>query len=142
MNKKELVALIMRIYAVAFLLVGLLMLFGPDALGRVFNDLGDRLGLFADAPATGNLLWLSLAVSYMAVVTMLAYYVQKDPVKNKPALIALTLGKATSSLTSFAFYYGNAKAFIYLTNGLVDGSIVLVCLLCLFWLRGQGGGRA
>lgn len=140
MKRIDIVKLFMRGYAISFLAVGLTFLWSPDGTIRFLNNLGDRVGMFADAPMTGAMLWLSLAVAYMAVVTVLAWQVQADPAKNRSALVALTVGKGVSSLTSFVFYFGSAKVFLYLANGIVDGGITLSCLLCLFWLKGGKKG--
>lgn len=140
MKKNDIIVLFMRIYAASFLVVGLIFLWTPNGLIHFFNDLGDGIGMFADVPDTGALLWLSLSVAYMATVTLLALFIQSDPAGNKKSLWALTVAKGVSAGTSLAFYFGNAKGFLYLVNGVTDGSIALLCLVFLSWLRGGKKG--
>ena len=57
-------------------------------------------------------------------------------------LLALAAGKAASSITSLIFFIED-DVFVYLLNGIVDGSLVFVSLL-LWSLAGRVGspGRA
>lgn len=126
---------IMRGLAALFAVVGVLFLFAPDGVLAFGDALGARLGAFAPAPPTGAKLWLSLGVSYMALVTALAYLASLNPRGNRRLMLLLALGKASSALTSLAFFSTDSPVFIYLLNFAVDGSLVLLVLGCWWRVR-------
>jgi len=113
----------------AFIIVGALFFLVPDGVVVFTNLVGSWLGEFSEAPQTGFRLWLSLATAYMVLVSVLAYLIQRDLHGNRPLLLVLAAGKAASSLTCLLFYLFSLDAFGYLLNFLVDGSIVLNCLV-------------
>ncbi len=113
----------------AFIIVGTLFLLVPDGVVAFTNRAGSWFGNFSEAPQTGFRLWLSLGTAYMVLVTVLAYLVRRDIHGNRDLLLVLAAGKLTSSLTCLLFYLFSLDAFGYLLNFLVDGSIVLNCLL-------------
>jgi len=118
----------LRLLAASFAVVGFLFIAWPDGtLGRL-TDLGDAIGDFAPAPETDERLWLSLGFAYMAVITGICLIAQADPVRYRPMLLALALGKAASSVTSLVFFFQD-DVFAYLLNGLVDGFLVGASLL-------------
>ncbi len=124
----------------AFLIVGALFVSVPDGVVAFTTALGRRFGNFAEPPATGFRLWLSLGTAYMVLVVALAYLIQKDLHGNKRLLPLLALGKFTSSLTSLLFYVYSLDAFAYLLNFIVDGAIVLNLAVIYFSLGTTGGG--
>jgi len=132
---------IMRGLAATFAVVGLLFLFTPDGVLAFGDALGARLGTFAPAPPTGAKLWLSLGVSYMALVTALATLASRNPRANRQLMLLLALGKASSALTSLAFFLSDSPVFIYLLNFIVDGSLVLLVLGCWRRVGKDEGGR-
>ncbi|MFQ5409331.1 MAG: hypothetical protein ACE5FI_13040 [Anaerolineales bacterium] len=136
-GREQLMVWTLRGLAASFAVVGLLFLFAPDGTLAFGDALGARLGTFAPAPPTGAKLWLSLAVSYMALVTALAYLAARDVRANAGLLRILALGKAASSLTSLVFFLSEARVFIYLLNFVVDGGIALLVLGCWRWIRGM-----
>jgi hypothetical protein len=138
----------------AFVAVGTLFLLVPDGVVAFTNRIGAWLG-FPEAPPTGFRLWLSLATGYMVLVSVLAHLIQRDVHRNRGLLLVLAAGKLASSLTCLAFYLFSLGAFGYLLNFLVDGAIVLDCLLLHRlldpqrrlsavprWLERGGRGRA
>jgi len=133
-DKSTWVVWIMRVLAASFAIVGLLFLFAPDGVLAFGDALGARLGAFAPAPPTGAKLWLSLGVSYMVLVTALAYLASRDVRANRGLMLLLAFGKASSSLTSLAFFLSDSPVFIYLLNSAVDGLLALLVLGCWWWI--------
>ena len=113
--------------AVVFAATGLLFFLFPDGTIRFLDAVGRPLG-FPDAPVSPLRFWLSLAVAYMVLVTLLAAAIARDPRDRAPLMPILAAGKATSSLTCLGYFVGAASAFVYLLNALVDGSLALVVL--------------
>jgi len=119
--------LVFRALAVAFAATGFLFFLFPDGTIRFLDAVGRPLG-FPDAPVSPLRFWLSLAVAYMVLVTLLALAIARDPRGRAPLMPILAAGKATSSLTCLGYFVGTAPAFVYLLNALVDGSLALVVL--------------
>jgi hypothetical protein len=119
-----------RMFAAVFFLVGLLFFVFPDGTIDALNAVGAALG-FPDAPHLAHRFWLGLAVSYMAVVTALAYLISQAPTERRLLMLPLAIGKMTSSLTCLLFLVFDHLYFIYFANFLVDGSIALGAL----WTR-------
>lgn len=139
----------------AFVAVGALFFLVPDGVVAFTNRVGSWLGDFSEAPATGFRLWLSLGTAYMVLISVLAYLIQRDLHGNRSLLLVLAAGKLTSSVTCLLFYLFSLDAFGYLLNFLVDGAIVVDCLLLYRlldpqrrlrgiprWLERGGRGRA
>jgi hypothetical protein len=61
-------------------------------------------------------------------------------VRYRPMILALAAGKAASSITSLIFFIED-DVFVYLLNGIVDGSLVFASLL-LWSLAGRVGSPA
>ncbi|MEB2284624.1 MAG: hypothetical protein B6D46_00545 [Polyangiaceae bacterium UTPRO1] len=112
-----------------FVVVGTLFFLVPDGVVAFTDRVGAWFGDFPQAPQTGFRLWLSLTTGYMVLVSLLAYLIQRDIHGNRSLLLVLAAGKLTSSVTCLLFYMFSLAAFGYLLNFLVDGSIVLNCLL-------------
>src|SRR2546428_173969 len=64
--------------AAAFAVTGLLFFCFPDATVATLNAAGRPFG-FPPAPASPLRFWLSLAVAYMMLVTLLAAAIARDP---------------------------------------------------------------
>ena len=128
----------LRLLALTFAVVGLLFLALPTQVADVITDLGEWFGSFAAPPATGMRLWLTLAFAYMVVIAGICLIAQADPVRYRPLLILLAVGKLASSLTALGFFLWQDNVFIYLLNFLVDGSLVLVAFY-LWQLSGRIG---
>ena len=122
------------VLAILFAGVGVIFLLLPSGLIGFFNGLSRSLGM-KPAPQTGYQFFLILAVSYMYFVTLLAWFMFRNPrVKTYPLLLAQA--KAVSSIISFLFFIFHQPFLIYLTNGFVDGAIAaLVFILYLKMLR-------
>ncbi|MGH9362598.1 MAG: hypothetical protein ACRD2T_11845, partial [Thermoanaerobaculia bacterium] len=113
--------------ALAFGTTGLLFFLFPDGTVRALNATGSLLG-FPSAPPSPLRFWLSLAVAYMVLVTLLAAAIARDPRGRAHLMPILAAGKATSSLTCALYLVGSAPHFVYLANALVDGSLALLVL--------------
>ena len=101
---------------------------------------GRPLGL-PPAPASPLRFWLSLAVAYMMLVTLLAAAIARDPRSRAHLMPILAAGKATSSLTCAGYFVASSPAFIYLANALVDGTLALTALGAygLVWATSETG---
>jgi hypothetical protein len=126
--------------AIAFGSTGLLFFLFPDGTVRVLNAVGGVFG-FPPAPPSPLRFWLSLAVAYMVLVTLLAAAIARDPRGRADMMPILAAGKATSSLTCLGYFVGSSPAFIYLLNALVDGSLALIVLAAwgIVWATGETG---
>lgn len=114
------------VLAGAFAAVGLVFLVIPSGVVSFFNRMSAPWG-FPAAPAEGSGLYVLLAVSYMVVVTALAWGMARRPADLVyPRLLALA--KITSSLLSLGFFVLRAGTFVVLVNGVVDGLIGLFVL--------------
>jgi hypothetical protein len=127
-SAERLAVLGLRLLAVSFAVVGILFIAVPNGVLDVLSDLGDDLGGFSRAPHGDEQLWLSLGFAYMVVITGICVVAQADPVRYRPLVLVLAVGKAASSLTSLAFFLFDDNVFAYLLNFLLDGSLVLVSL--------------
>ena len=107
--------------AAVFAVVGVLFLVLPVTVLRFFNDLSLSFGL-QSSPVEGINLYLILAVGYMYLVTLLAWFMYHRP-ENLFAPLLLVNAKFASSALSFIFFFGISHALIYLVNGVVDGLI-------------------
>jgi len=126
--------------AVGFAITGFFFIAWPDGTLARLTELGGHLGFDTPAPKTEERLWLSLGFAYMVVITAIALIVQTDVVRYRPLLLALAVGKAASSITSLIFFIQD-DVFVYLLNGIVDGSLVFASLL-LWSLAGRVGSPA
>jgi hypothetical protein len=130
----------LRLMAIGFAVTGFFFIAWPDGTLERLTELGGHLGFDTPAPKTDERLWLSLGFAYMVVITGLALIAQADVVRYRPMLLALAAGKAASSITSFVFFIED-DVFVYLLNGIVDGSLVGASLL-LWSLAGRVGTPA
>src|SRR2546427_12735638 len=117
----RLLRLLFTALAAAFGVTGLLFFCFPDATVATLNAAGRPLGL-PPAPASPLRFWLSLAVAYMMLVTLLAAAIARDPRSRAHLTPILAAVKATSSLTCAGYFVASSPAFIYLANALVDGT--------------------
>lgn len=112
--------------AVIFAVVGLLFLFAPSGVLSFFNMLSGYLGM-APSPEQGISFYLILAVGYMYLVTLLAYFMYRYPQDRRYPLL-LANGKLASSIISFYLFILNEPYLIYVANGVIDGFIGLLVL--------------
>ncbi|MEN6348703.1 MAG: hypothetical protein ABFD08_04800 [Syntrophomonas sp.] len=112
--------------AVIFAVVGLLFLLAPSGVLGFFNIVSKYLGM---APSTeqGSNFYLILAVGYMYLVTLLAYFMYRNPEDSKFPLL-LANGKLASSILSIFMFILHKPYLIYITNGVVDGFIGLLVI--------------
>ena len=124
---------IFQLLALSFAVVGMIFFLFPDGTLRVINAAGAVFRIFPPAHPSVLRFWLSLGVSYMALVTILAVMIQSDPRRYRHLMPVLAAGKFCSSFTCLLFFAFSSPAFIYLLNFLVDGSITLLVLGCYLW---------
>ena len=126
--------------AVAFAIVGGLFLFLPGGVITFFNTLSGHLGM-SKAPLADRSFFGVLAVAYMYLVTLLAWFMYRVPGQK---LYPLLLGHAkfASSFLSFGMFFFHAPLLIYLINGIVDAGLGLLALVMFFSVRTQAKERA
>jgi nitric oxide reductase large subunit len=122
------VVLNLRLLAAGFAVVGILFIAVPSGVLDVISDVGEWFGNDTRAPHTQEYLWLALSFAYMVVITGICVVAQMDPVRYRPLLIVLAVGKTASSLGALAFFVIQEPVFIYLLNFLVDGFLALSAL--------------
>jgi hypothetical protein len=60
----------------------------------------------------------------MYLVTLLAYFMYKYPENTLPSML-LMHGKSASSVISFSLFFFHLPSLLFLTNGIVDGTIAI-----------------
>jgi len=113
--------------AITFAFVGLIFFFIPDGVLSFFNMLSGHLGV-PQSPVQGLDFYLILAVGYMYLVTLLAYFMYRHPRDGKYPLL-LANGKLASAVLSFYLFLTHQPYLIYAANGVIDGGIGILVLL-------------
>ncbi len=111
-----------------FLIVGALFYIVPNPIINVFNIVSGKIGYFQPLPQNIEKFYLDLAVAYMSCVTAIAYLISRDVLKNINLTPVLIVGKTTSSLISLLSFFLYQRSLLYLSNFVIDGSIVLIVL--------------
>jgi hypothetical protein len=120
---------------IAFVVVGLVFLCMPGKVLIFFNSLSGFLGLPL-IPVHEAGFYHILAVGYMALVAVIAYFMHRYPeVHTFPLLLAH--GKFASSALSLGFALVLAPHLIFLVNCTVDGFIGLVAFCFYRRLKGK-----
>lgn len=114
-----------------FALVGLTFLFYSNGVLDFFNSIASLIGM-KQAPVNGLNFYLILATGYMYLVTLLAYFMYKNPA-NLIFPLLLTNAKLASSILSLCFFTLHQPYTIYFANFLVDGLIGITVLF--FYLK-------
>lgn len=127
------ISAIFGLLAISFGVVGLIFLVFPDGTVRALNTVGAVFRIFPPAPRSELRFWLSLGVSYMALVTILAAAIWTDPHRYRHLMPILAAGKFCSSFTCLLYFIFSSPTFIYFLNFLVDGSIAALVLGCYAW---------
>ena len=110
-----------------FAVTGLLFMLIPDPILTLFNNLSRSLAM-PEAPLTGLNYYLILAIGYMYLVTILAFFMYRHPQSRYfPQL--LTHAKIASSLLSLALFLLHAHYLIYLANFIIDGFIGAIVMM-------------
>jgi hypothetical protein len=107
--------------AIVFAAVGILFLLLPGEVIVFFNGIPLLDGV-EPMSADGVGFYRVLAVGYMYVVTLLAWFMYRKP-ENSLAPVLLINAKLASSLLSVLFFFAVQGALIFLVNGIVDGLI-------------------
>lgn len=107
--------------SVVFAAVGLLFLFFSSEVLILFNRISDLIGI-PHGPEHTTGFYLALAVSYMYLVSVIAFLMWRRP-QEKILPMLLINGKAASSLVCVALILCDQPLLIYGTNAFVDGSI-------------------
>lgn len=126
---------VLRLLGIGFAVFGALFAIAPDATLATFNRWGVWFGMELELPPSGVGLWRVLAVAYMVVVTVLAFWGSVPSPAQGALLVMLVLAKASSALLALGFYFWDRPLFLYLLNCIVDGSIAVVVGVCIRWLR-------
>ncbi len=121
------------LFAITFAVVGLIfLLFANDVL-NFFNSISNYIGMLP-SPVQGFNFYLILAVGYMYLVTILAFFMYRFP-KNSLFPLLLAHGKLASALLSLGFFLVHQPYLIYITNCLVDAGIGIIALIFYFKLK-------
>jgi len=115
------------ILAVVFAIVGIAFILIPDRVIVLFNELSSSFGM-ATVPVVGYNFYLTLAVGYMYLVTILAALMYRYP-KNTVYPLLLFHGKIASAALSILIFFLHKPFLLYLGNGIVDGGIGIVVLI-------------
>ena len=107
--------------AIAFAIVGCLFLIAPGGVLGFFNRLSGAMG-FERSADQGPGLYVTLAVAYMYVVTVLAFFMYRHP-ENGVFPLLLVHAKSASALVSLWFFAFHRPYLVLLVNGVVDGAI-------------------
>jgi hypothetical protein len=111
----------------AFAAVGLLFLFGSRGVLTFFNRLSVFFGLHPSPVDTPGF-FLILSVAYMYTVTVLAWCMFRNP-DNRVFPMLLVHAKSASAILSLILFFTVTRTFIYLANGIMDGSLAAVVFL-------------
>lgn len=104
---------------IIFIIVGLIFLFLTAEVSIFFNSLSRVLGMVASPIITQNF-YLILAVAYMYLVAVLAYFMYRQP-GNRFFPLLLVHAKWASAFLSLYFFFNHSPYLIYLTNFFIDG---------------------
>lgn len=111
---------------IAFVTVGLVFLFIPGQVLIFFNNLSGFFGLPL-IPVYEAGFYHILAVAYMSLVAVIAYFMVRHPeAASYPLLLAC--GKFVSSFLSLCFAVVIEPYLVFLVNCAVDGTIGLIAL--------------
>ena len=119
------------ILCIVFAVVGLLFLSIPDKVLILFNSISDSLGISV-MPIQGFGFYPILAVGYMYLVTLLAFFMYRHPENTRFPLL-LTHAKLATSILSLALFLFHEWYLIYITNFVIDGFIGI--LVFFFYLK-------
>lgn len=113
--------------SVIFSAVGAIFLFIPRSVLVFFNSLSSSLGMIP-TPATVVDFYLVLAVAYMYLVALLAFFMYRYP-ENRFFPLLLANGKLASSLLSLFMLFFHEPLLILAVNCFVDGLIGIAALI-------------
>jgi hypothetical protein len=120
---------------IIFIVVGLIFLFRAEEVLIFFNYLSKLVGM-SPAPIITTNFYLILAVAYMYLVAVLAYFMYRQP-QNRSFPLLLIHAKWGSALLSLYLFFSHSQFLIYLANFLVDG--FLGFLVLFFYSRIKAG---
>ena len=127
-NKQNNYRILMIVLFWSFLIVGSTFYIVPTHVISLFNMVSEKIGHFQTVPQSMEKFYIDLAVAYMACVTAIAYLIVGDVKKNLNLTPVLIVGKTTSSLISLISFIVYQRSLLYLSNFVIDGSIVLIVL--------------
>jgi len=119
--------------AITFAVVGMLFLLIPGQVIGFFNHLSEFVGM-RPAPVQDVDFYHILAVGYMYLVTLLAFFMFRFP-DNPVFPLLLTHAKIASSLLSLSLFVVHQPYLIYITNCIVDGGIGIAAFLFYHMVR-------
>lgn len=117
----------MRVWAPIFAAGGLGFYLLPGAITSSMNR-GARMVRLEEAPVDADNLWIVLAASYMALITVIsAEAALTDDAERRHSLARqLLVGKVASSLGALGYFAFRRRAYAFLANFLLDGGIAAV----------------
>lgn len=121
--------------AIVFTLVGILFLFISDGIVIFFNKISAFIGMEQVGPGQEHF-YVVLSVAYMYVVALLAFQMYRNP-KDAVFPFLLFNAKIASSLISILLFVVDKRLLLYITNGIVDGSIGLLAIVMYRSVKGE-----
>jgi hypothetical protein len=117
----------LTVWAPLFMLGGTAFYLLP---GRVTGSMnrGARLVKMEESPVDADNLWVVLAMAYMALITAITAQAatSDDRVRREELVRYLMVGKAASSFGALGYFLFKRRAYSFLANFLLDGSILAV----------------
>lgn len=120
-------AAISLLLSIVFAVVGLLFLFFSGEILALFNRISQPLGIVSSPEHVAGF-YLGLAVSYMYLVSLIAFLMWRHP-RDRTLPLLLVNGKAASSILSLALFFSDRPLLIYGVNAAVDGAIAIAVFM-------------
>jgi hypothetical protein len=121
--------------AMIFALVGILFLFMSSGVVIFFNQVSVSIGMEQAEPCRENF-FVILSVAYMYIVALLAFLMFRNP-EEVVFPFLLFNAKAASSVISILLFVIDGHLLIYITNGIVDGTIGLLVIVMYRSVKGK-----
>lgn len=119
---------LMRIWAIAFLVAGIVFAAAPDYLLTYVTDVGRVIFGWPSPPSQlgQERFWLVLAVSLLFALAYLCAIVQQSPVRHAGYARIVIFSKLVSSVGFAACLLLHERQFFYLSGVVVDGAMCLI----------------
>jgi len=112
-KEEKLLKVALGIFAVAFLIADIVLVFATPALFNSINTVAERVGV-GKAPLPNQNFYLALTNALMLMIVYMSCMVWKDVKKNLNMVPALVICKFASSMTGLLFFIFSARYFAYL----------------------------
>jgi predicted neutral ceramidase superfamily lipid hydrolase len=134
-KEEKLLKVVLGIFAVAFLITDIVLVFATPTLFNSINAVAERIGA-GKTPLPNQNFYLALTNALMLMIVYMSYMVWKDVKKNLNMVPALIICKFVSSVTGLLFFIFSARYFAYLVVTITDFPIFLVLYILYRRVRG------